>query len=373
MGLYLNPGNKCFSIRLNNQYYVDKTGLLEETNKVISTWDCYICVTRPRRSGKSTAADMLEAYYGKGCDSKEMFKDFEIARCSDFEEHLNRYNVIRLDITNFIDRAEDVPGMISVIEREVIHELKEAFPDVHENSERLDDWLEEILHKTGEQFVFVIDEWDCVMRERSEDEEGQIKYLRFLSLLLKDRSYVALCYMTGILPILKTMDGSMMDMFDQRSMTRPGRFAKYTGFTEDEVKALCERYNRSYEDIESYYKGYNVNGLAVYNPVDIHESMYDNEIKPYWAKTEDYTVLRQYFKIDGVKEAVEKMLAGEKVKVDTGCFDNSMTKLKDCDDVLALLVHLGYLTYEYVDYREWVWIPNREIRKQFETNLEMAG
>ncbi len=256
MGTYLNPRNELFRMALNSDIYVDKTGLIEETNKRINAGDeRFICVTRPRRSGKSVAANMLVAYYSKGCQSKELFDGLDISKCADFETHMNRYNVIRLDITNFIDFSDNVPDMIADIEKMVISELKREFPDVHEDSERLVDWLEEILIETDEQFVFVIDEWDCVMRERSEDEEGQIKYLRFLSLLLKDRDYVAFCYMTGILPILKTMDGSMMAMFDQISMTRPGRFARYTGFTEDEVKTLCERYNRSYEDIESYYKG----------------------------------------------------------------------------------------------------------------------
>ncbi len=357
---------------LNSGIYVDKTGLIEETNKRIFAGDeRFICVTRPRRSGKSVAAGMLVAYYSKGCQSKELFDGLEISKSADFEKHLNRYNVIRLVITDFLRRAKDMSDIIKAIEAGVISELKREFPDVHEDSDHLFRWLWKIHDETHAEFVFVIDEWDCVMRERSGDEEGQIEYLRFLDTLFRGKSYVALCYMTGILPILKTMDGSLMDMFDQKSMTRPGRFAKYTGFTEDEVKSLCERYNRSYEEIEGYYKGYSVNGLTVYNPVDIVKCIRNKEIDAYWAKTEDYTLLRQYFEIDGVKEAVEKMLGGEKVKIKTSRFDNSMTKLRECYDVLTLFVHLGYLTYEYTGFEEFVWIPNEEIRRQFETNLEM--
>ncbi len=368
MGNYLNPGNEYFQIRLKNSFYVDKTGLIDLTNeRIFADEKRFVCVSRPRRFGKSVAADMLTAYYGRGCDSKEMFKDFEIAKCADFEEHLNRYNVIRLDITKFINRAENIPGMIEVIGNEIVFELKTEYPDIQVNGDHLMTWFEEVYNKTGVPFVFVIDEWDCVIRERANDKDGQEKYLEFLCDLLKGRKYVALCYMTGILPVKKYSGDSSLNMFDEISMTNAGAFAKYTGFTEDEVKALCDKYGRSYDGFKDWYNGYDVEGMAIYNPKSVVKSLDENNLQSYWTNTKSYEGLKDYIdtNMDDVKDTIVKMLGGEKAEVITSAFTNDISSLGDRDDVLTLLIHLGYLTYEKDIDGEKVWIPNREVRQQF--------
>ena len=90
MGLFVNPDNSAFQAALNAKIYVDKTGLINYTNSVLESTDAFICNSRPRRFGKSITADMLTAYYSKGCDSEKMFSGLEIAKSKDFKTYLNR-------------------------------------------------------------------------------------------------------------------------------------------------------------------------------------------------------------------------------------------------------------------------------------------
>ncbi len=380
MGTYLNPTNQEFQESVDATIYVDKTGLIELTNGRISKGgEKYICVSRPRRFGKSMAAGMLVAYYSKGCQSRELFDGLEISKSADYEKHLNRYNVIRLDITNFINRAENIPGMIEVIENKVVSELKKEYPDAQVDGDNLMDWLDDVYDKTGVPFVFVIDEWDCVFRERRNDKEGQDRYLDFLRDLLKGKTYVALCYMTGILPIKKYGTQSALNMFDEYSMTNQGKFAKYTGFTEDEVKGLCEKYNMSFEDFKDWYNGYNIRGIeeyvAIYSPRSVVKALMERSLESYWTATETYEALKIYIdtNMNGLKDSIVKMLGGEKVTMKTGTFTNDMVTFKNRNDVLTLLVHLGYLTYEKKNSKERVWIPNREVRQQFVDTIEESN
>ncbi len=375
MGMYFNPSNERFQANLNASIYVDKTGLIKLTNKRIFAGDeRFVCVSRPRRFGKSMAANMLVAYYSRGCRSKKMFGELEIGKSEDFKEHLNRYNVIRLVMTDFLKSAKDkgVGAMINKIEIEVVAELKQKYPRIKAPNDDLTKWLVAINEKTHIKFIFIIDEWDCVIREMAEDKDGQKEYLDFLRDLFKDQDYVALCYMTGILPIKKYGKHSALNMFKEISMTDAGEFAKYTGFTEDEVKALCDRYGRSYDGFKDWYNGYNVKGMAIYNPKAVVESLMDNELKSYWTTTETYEALKIYIdtNMDGVKDAIVKMLGGEKVEMKTSTFTNDMVTFDNRNDVLTLLVHLGYLTYEIENEVERVWIPNREVRKQFVDTIE---
>ena len=204
MGMFVNPDNSAFQVALNSEIYIDKSMLMENTNKILKTKQKYVCISRPRRFGKSITADMLTAYYNKGCNSKELFSRLKIAKSSSFEKHLNKYNVIHLNMADFLNRANSILDMIDYLGKRLIHELKKEFGDVD-----CYDWndlisvFQEIFAEKQVSFVFVIDEWDCIFRENQNNTEAQKVYLDFLRGLLKDKSYVALAYMTGILPIKK--------------------------------------------------------------------------------------------------------------------------------------------------------------------------
>jgi len=236
MGIYLNPDNKGFWQAIRSKIYVDKSNLIACTNELINTEEKYICVSRPRRFGKSMALKMLAAYYSCGCDSADLFKGLKIEQDETFREHLNQYDVIFLNMQQFLIRAKN-QDVTEYLEQAVMEEIREIYGDLlPQRTMVLAQALERIYVKTDKQFIFLIDEWDCVMRERQESEGIQRHYLDFLRSLLKDQSYVALSYMTGILPVKKYGQHSALNMFWEYSMTDQFALEEYTGFTEEEVK-----------------------------------------------------------------------------------------------------------------------------------------
>ena len=242
MGIYLNPGNNKFKRAVNSDIYVDKTGLIKYTNSIVDTLQSCVCVSRPRRFGKSMAADMLTAYYSKGCDSRELFSGLEIAKDESFEEHLNKYDTIFLNMQEFLSRSSNVKELLERVEGKVIRELKKQYPDVELYDENdLAETMQDIFAESECPFIVIIDEWDCIFREFKHDKAAQEIYLDFLRDLLKDKEYIYLAYMTGILPIKKYGTHSALNMFDEFSMIDPGPLAEYVGFTEKEVEALCQK------------------------------------------------------------------------------------------------------------------------------------
>ena len=367
MGVYLNPGNDMFQTAINSEIYVDKTDLIRITNKVLGTMQKFVCISRPRRFGKSMAAYMLAAYYGKDCDSSEQFAPYKIATRDSYEKYLNQYNVIMLNIQDFLSMTESVEDMLSFLQRRVIKELKKQYPGLISDDERLlTIALEDVYSETGEAFVFIIDEWDCILRDRSYHADDQKKYLDFIRNLLKDKAYVALAYMTGILPIKKYGTHSALNMFTEYSMTAPRVFAEYIGFTEEEVQLLCEQYRVDFDTMKSWYDGYTFPKVPhIYNPKSVVDALMFDEFGSYWTQTETYEALKIYIDLnyDGLKDAIIEMLAGQRVCIHTDRFQNDMTTFESKDDVLTLLVHLGYLAYD--SERSEVFIPNIEIRGEF--------
>ena len=247
MGLYLNPGNEGFFESVSSQIYVDKTELIQYTNQVFRTKQKFLCVSRPRRFGKSMAAEMLAAYYQRNCDSQKLFANMNIAKDPSFPVHLNRYNTIFLNMQDFFSRTHNIDRMCELFSKYVLRDLLREYPDLdYLDQTDLIDVLQEIYREYKIPFVFIIDEWDCIFRENKNDMEAQKKYLDFLRNLLKDRNYVGLTYMTGILPIKKYGSHSALNMFDEFSMTNPGALAEYVGFTENEVKTLCKQFDMSF-------------------------------------------------------------------------------------------------------------------------------
>lgn len=374
MGIYLNPGNDGFARAVRSEIYVDKTGLISCANRYMNTEQQYICVSRPRRFGKSMAVQMLAAYYSCGCDSGELFSGLEIENAPSFQEHLNRHQVILLNMQQFLIGAKN-QSVTEYLEQEVLEEILEEYGTFIKRQDiSLAHALRKIYAKTGKKFIFLIDEWDCVMRERQESEALQRQYLDFLRDLLKDQPYAALTYMTGILPVKKYGRHSALNMFWEYSMTDQGLFEEYTGFTQEEVRGLCDRYGMDFSGAGSWYDGYQFTRFQhIYNPKSVVEAMHRHKFSNYWTSTETYDALKIYMDMDfdGLRADIVQMLGGEHIRVNTLSFQTDMCSLRIKDDVLTLLIHLGYLAYDSV--REEAFIPNREIIREFESAMNAGG
>lgn len=374
MGIYLNPENVDFQEVLNSKIYVDKSELIQYTNSVLRTTQKYICVSRPRRFGKSMAANMLTAYYSRGCDSRELFQGLKIATHPDFEKHLNQYNVIHLNMRDYLTESENMKQLIQFVEDDLLDELQQEFSDLRmPRRKTLVKVLEQAFAQYKIPFVFIIDEWDCIFRVHKSDATSQKEYLDFLRNLLKDKSYIALAYMTGILPIKKYGEHSAINVFYEYSMTDASPIEEFTGFTEQEVRQLCEQYNMPFSETKKWYDGYCVDGVSIYNPKSVVEAMLRGKFSNYWTQTETYEALKIYIQSNefGVQDVILKLLAGEKEKIDTTTFSNDMVTFATKDDVLTLLVHLGYLTYD-AETKE-IWIPNDEVMEQFISTVKVMG
>lgn len=367
MGNYLNPDINNFMEVVNSSIYVDKTELLEYLNSIAQTTQKYICISRPRRFGKSITANMIAAYYNCEADSKELFSRFKIASCESFKKYLNKYDTIFLNMQEFLSQSDTVEEMIALIRKSVIWDLLEKYPDFRYFDEtNLMRTMQDVYNKTKRQFVVVIDEWDCIFREYKTDREAQEKYLDFLRDLLKDKGYLALVYMTGILPIKKYGTHSALNMFSEYSMLNPRQLAEYVGFTETEVEELCERYHMNLKELKEWYDGYSFDEIgSIYSPRSVIEATLSGVCDSYWNQTETFEALQIYIDMnyEGLKDDVLSMIAGEKVSVNTGSFTNDMTTFNSKDDVLTLLIHLGYLAYDFSDKQ--VYIPNGEVKGEY--------
>ena len=374
MGSYLNPGSDLFEMALRSQIFVDKSGLIEKTNRCVRTLQRYICVSRPRRFGKSMGVDMLAAYYDRMIDTKALFQELKISSTEEYEKHLNQYDVLKVNMQEFLSATENIDQMLRMLNDYLIFDLKEQYEQVRfRDDKNLVQVMKDIHSCTKHPFVILIDEWDCLFREYQKDQEAQKKYLDFLRFWLKDKEYVALAYMTGILPIKKYGSHSALNMFTEYSMTDPGELAEYFGFTESEVQKLCEKYEMSFEEASAWYNGYHLishgEGVrkvhSMYSPKSVVEAMQKRKFGTYWNQTETYEALKVYIQMNmnGLKDTIVEMLAGESVRINTGTFSNDMTTFATKDDVLTLLVHLGYLTYD--NEKETVEIPNREVSQEY--------
>ena len=345
MGSYLNPGNFSFRGSLRSKIYVDKSELIAKTNEALCTEQRYICVSRPRRFGKSMAANMLAAYYDCSENTEELFRNLAISKDSSYKENLNQYDVIKINMQEFLSMSGTMEEMLDMLKKYLVLDFEEAYPQVRFRDEKnLIQVMKDVFSYTRCPFVILIDEWDCLFREYQQDQEAQKKYLDFLRAWLKDKDYVALAYMTGILPIKKYGSHSALNMFTEYSMSDPGELAEYFGFTEQEVSVLCEKYEMNFEDAKTWYDGYRL--IA-------------------HRQTGTYEALKIYIQMDmdGLKASVVHMLAGESVPINIGTFSNDMTTFATKDDVLTLLVHLGYLTYDSMDGT--VSIPNKEVSQEY--------
>lgn len=373
MGKYVNPGNKAFERVVRTGKYVDKTGIIEFTNNIINDLRPLICFSRPRRFGKSIAAHMLTAYYSKGCDSREIFSGLKIAGLPTFEDELNKNTVIYIDVqwVNSLAKGRGLEKeIVSFMQKQVIEELLEIYPNEIEKGETsLAGALFSIYSATDEQFIVIIDEWDCLFREAKDNQSLQDDYVDFLRGMFKGGgadAFIKLAYITGILPIKKYGTQSALNNFREYTMVSPGKLAEYVGFTESEVQDLCERYEMDFEECKRWYDGYSFSRMkSIYSPNSVMNAMDNGEFGSYWTKTETYDSLRFYIdtNFDEVRTAILSMLSREKVEIDPETFQNDMVNIENRDDVLTLLVHLGYLAYD--SHEKSVYIPNEEVRAEF--------
>ena len=312
-------------------------------------------------------ANMLTAYYSRGCDSAQLFQNLKIAKDENYPKYRNQFNTISLNMQEFLSRSSHVEQLIWRLKKAVIRELKKEYPAVdYFDEEDLAQCIADIYEESRCPFVVIIDEWDCIFREFKEDKKAQENYLDFLRDLLKDKGYLHLVYMTGILPIKKYGTHSALNMFSEFSMTNPRQLAEYVGFTESEVKELCEQYHMNLDEVKEWYDGYQFEQVpSIYSPKSVIEAVTSGVCDTYWNQTETFEALRMYIDMnfEGLRDDVLSMMAGEKIPVNTGSFSNDMTTFYSEDDVFTLLIHLGYLGYDF--YNKCVFIPNYEIRGEF--------
>lgn len=377
MGMFVNPDNYAFQVALNSEIYIDKIGLIEYINKVMNTLQGYICSSRPRRFGKSVTANMLTAYYSRGCNSEQMFSDLEISKYPDFKKHLNQYDVIHLDIQWCLELAGGPENIVSYITKQTIEELREYYPsELPEQISSLPEALSRINTATGKKFVIIIDEWDVLIRDAAANIKAQNDYINLLRGIFKGTEptkYIQLAYLTGILPIKKEVTQSALNNFKEYSMLNAGPIASYVGFTEEEVKHLCERHDQDFEEVKRWYDGYQIGKYHVYNPNAVVSLMLEGNFQSYWSGTASYEAIVPLINMDfdGLKTSIIEMLSGSVVEVDITSFQNDTISFVNKDDVLTYLIHLGYLAY--MKNIGGAYVPNEGIRQELIRAIRKSG
>ena len=380
MGVFINKGNEGFT-RYTNGEYVDKTEMIAFINSTLETSDMLTCVTRPRRFGKSVAANMLCAYYDKSCDSSELFKRFTISRDESYKTHLNRYPVIYLDITKFTTTVKGKSLLIDTIQQKIILDIKAEYPSiVIAEDANLMDAILAVVKETGEKFIMIIDEWDAPCREFTDMPQLMTDYVNLLRRMFKTDdtpTCFAGVYMTGILPIKKYGTQSALNDFREYSMTSPGPMGGYLGFNDDDVKMLAEKYAMDYGELKRWYDGYELTALdwrnpkakpypvAIYNPNSVMTAIREQECDNYWSKSESFETLQQYIDMDfdGVKDTLEDLIQGHSIELHSMRFGNDQNSIGSNEELFTLLTHFGYLTYNR-STRNAI-LPNQEIREEF--------
>ncbi len=364
MGTYINIGNEGFQ-RIRNSEYVDKSGLIPVVNKTLFTEQCFSCVSRCRRFGKSMAAKMLCAYYDRSCDSRSLFADLQAAQDPSFEKHLNKYPVIYLDMTAFVTRFHD-DSIVEKIDAELRADVLSLYADVEVRpDDDLMGCLIRITEKTGDRFFFIIDEWDAICREFKQGTSAMDRYVNWLRRMFKEvnaNRVFAGVYMTGILPIKKYKTESALNNFIEYSMVEPRRMARFFGFTKDEVRTLAEKYGMDFDELVKWYDGYQIGDeSSMFNPNSVMQALDSGRCKSYWGRTGAFDAVTDYIQMnyEGLKDDIIRMLAGGRSPVDPTGFQNDMSVIHSLDDVLTVLIHLGYLSYDWKESE--CYIPNREV------------
>ena len=368
MSIYLNPSNVGFQETMAADIYVDKTMLISALNTLIDKSNKYVCMSRPRRFGKTIATKMLCAYYSKGCDSREIFSKLKISKAKNFDKYLNKLNFISIDVASEYQNAKDKENLLNKLTDFVKSEFETQFPNVSfATAETIADCILRVYAATNERFVIILDEYDSLVRDKY-GTKLFAGYLEFLNGLFKSEPLsraIALAYITGILPVIRDRVQSKLNNFEEYTILNSYQLTEYVGFTEKEVKPLCRKYKVDFDEVKSHYDGYSQNGYEIYNPESVVKCMLKKEFGNFWAKTSNYSVITERLKHNykGAKEDIIRMLAGECIKVNVTSYMNTMTDFVTKDDVFTYLIHLGYLAYDHVN--KTCRIPNLEVRNEW--------
>lgn len=362
---YLNTNVqiRLFQDALNSEIYVDKSMLIKKISPMIRTNEKYICITRPRRFGKTVNANMLGAYYTKGYDSHELFRQLEIAGTQDFENHINKYNVIHIDFSVVPDFCEEYRTYLKSIIRKLQEDLTEVYPGLKGKEYA---GVNEMLQATGDSFIFILDEWDSVFYEKYVDSEDKKHFLKFLRALLKDKPYVDLVYMTGVLPIAKYSSGSELNMFWEYNFMNDRTFEEQFGLTEDEVKELCKKHTSvSYEELEWWYDGYLTgDGRHLFNPRSVNRALVDGRCQNYWTETGPMNEVADCIEhnVGEVREDIVKMVSGISVEAELNGYSAIEQEMNTRDEILSAMVVYGFLLY----HDGYLRIPNHELMEKYQ-------
>ncbi len=382
MGTYLNSITPytLYKSESLSPYFVDKTLMLRELFPYVSAGNRHICITRPRRFGKTIMANMISSFFQKASDSSDVFDSLAISQVDDYRRYKNQYNVIRIDFSKMPRNCDSYTQYIERIEALLIEDVKEAFPQVKINeADAVGDILESVFVQCGEKFIFVLDEWDFIFHRDFINEIDKEKYVAFLSNLLKDRPYVVLSYMTGILPIAKYSSGSELNMFAEFTMVNSPMFGEYFGFTDDEVDDLYRRYivecDRQHKEksvtrkgLRDWYNGYYTkSGERVYNPRSVVFALQFNNLANYWTSSGPYDEIYYYIRnnIYDVRDDLALMISGESVTAKIQEYAATSMNLSTRDEIYSAMVVYGFLSY----LNGKVCIPNRELMEKFDELL----
>ncbi len=376
MGLFVNPTEALLRMGVRSRIYVDKSMLIHELNQLLNTEERFVCVSRARRFGKSMAGAMIAAYYSKLAKSRPIFEKLKIAQTSDFETYLNQFNVIHIDINACYSSSTRHEDIVPLFTANVREELQEQFPNCGINErDALDKCIMKIYSRTGEQFVLILDEYDVLVREKVNASIFD-SYLAFLNAMFKNVNLApafALVYLTGILPVVRDKIQSKLNMFREYTMIEADQFTPYIGFSEDEVKSLCQKHDMSFSDCKRWYDGYKLYGHSFYNPCSVVNAMVSHRFGSFWTQTGSYEALKQYIlmNFEGIRDDVLTMIAGGSVSVNVTSFMNTMTDFHTKDDVFTYLIHLGYLGYDQKLQR--CFIPNQEVRQEWINSIQTSS
>ena len=379
MSMFLN----CFTVYdryravLNSPYFVDKTLLLEELIPLLCQEQRFVCITRPRRFGKTVMANMIGAFFQKGADSCDIFDNLLIAGKEDYKNHLNRHNVIFIDFSEMPENCSSYSQYISRILSGLKQDLSNAFPELDIDKEKsVWDILTAVFEKNGQKFIFIMDEWDAVFHMSFITEDNRKEYLQFLKLLLKSKSYVELAYITGILPIAKYSSGSELNMFQEYDMATKIRYSEYFGFLDSEIDMLYERYTKNTvnpritrQELKEWYDGYHTaSGERLYNPRSVVCALSDGQLASYWTSSGPYDEIFYCIRndLEHIRDDLALMVCGESVDARIGEFAAFSMDLKTKNQIYSAMVVYGLLTYD--DGR--VLIPNRELMLKYDELLQ---
>lgn len=364
-----NTSKDGFSEARKGEYFIDKSQLILFTNSKLSTKEKWICVSRPRRFGKTFALEMLDAYYTKNGNAEGVFDGLAVRQSVEFYRHLNKHNVVSINFAKYFENYSPCDGGIALLSRHLMEDLKQEYADIVEDGMDLSLAFDAIQQEKGEKFIFLIDEWDSIFRYRKGKKREQEELLGFLKDLFKDRAYVELVYMTGILPIKKYNTGSALNMFREYTIIDPKSLGKFFGFSKEELSILCQKDKGvSIEELTEWYDGYYIDDVGeIYNPKSVTEALSEGVCKDYWSKTGGFTELEEYITMnfDGLRDDITSLLSDERIPLNVVGFSNDLESFHDKDEVLTALVHLGYLTYR----KGYVYIPNRELREEFSATV----